>query len=220
LQAQAASSIRQSSQIQGDVSRVSRPSTSLTGPVEEKTAAEIEYDNMLTGITTDMSNGDYESAVIKWLQTKREQEFFTTYFVKFTPDFLRELTPLLLLSLGATVSVKLDDELMNQRIAWMEAILASFQTHVSNGTIDDQVRELIPKIMGIYTQRVEHLFMRISQIAAKDPALKRLSQIVTNASRVLDTAFPNNNNNNNNYNEGLPAELAYPPNPSGSHYAM
>jgi len=148
--------------------------------------------------------------VIKWLQTRREQEFFTTYFAKFSPDFVRELTPLLLLSLGATVSVQLDDELMNQRITWMEAILAAFQTHVSNGTIDDQVRELIPKIMGIYTQRVEHLFMRISQIAAKDPALKRLSQIVSNANRILETARPYD------YNEELPAELAYPPQAPGS----
>ncbi|KUJ09150.1 uncharacterized protein LY89DRAFT_741446 [Mollisia scopiformis] len=210
LKAQSVSDRRQGSQTQAEASRVSRTSTSLTGPIDEKTPAEIEYENMLAGITTDMSTGDYESAVIKWLQTKREQEFFAAYFSKFSPDFVRELTPLLLLSLGATISIKLDDQLMNERIAWMETLLSAFQTHVSNGTIDDQVRELIPKIMGIYTQRVEHLFMRISQIAAKDPALKRLSQIVTSANRILETARPYD------YNEELPAELAYPPHASGS----
>lgn len=52
--------------------------------------------------------------------------------------------------------------------------------------------------------------MRISQIAAKDPALKRLSLIVTNANRILETARPYD------YNEELPAELAYPPKGSGS----
>ena len=41
--------------------------------------------------------------------------------------------------------------------------------------------------MGIYIQRLEHLFMRISQTNASDPVLKRLSMMVTNANRILDT---------------------------------
>jgi len=53
---------------------------------------------------------------------------------------------------------------------------------------DDQVRELIPKIMGIYVQRLEHLFMRISQVAGHDPLLKRLSLMVAAANRILDTS--------------------------------
>jgi hypothetical protein len=214
LKLQAAMSSRQGSgsQNQGEVSRVSRPSTSFTGPVEERTEAEIEYDAMLANITADMSTGNYESAVIKWLQTKREQEFFVNYFMKFNPDFTRELSPLLILSLGATISVALDDPHLNTRVVWLETILSIFQDHVNNGVIDDQVRNLLPKIMGIYTSRIEHLFMRISQIAAKDPILKRLSLIVTNANRILDTARPYDNN------EELPAELAYPPEqiPGGS----
>jgi hypothetical protein len=41
--------------------------------------------------------------------------------------------------------------------------------------------------MGIYIQRIEHLFMRISQIAAHDPNLKRLSMMVSIANRILDS---------------------------------
>lgn len=44
--------------------------------------------------------------------------------------------------------------------------------------------------MGIYVTRLEHLFMRISQVAAQDPLLKRLSQLVVAANRVLETAVP------------------------------
>jgi hypothetical protein len=40
--------------------------------------------------------------------------------------------------------------------------------------------------MGIYIQRIEHLFMRISQISANDPVLKRLSLMVSTANRILD----------------------------------
>lgn len=54
--------------------------------------------------------------------------------------------------------------------------------------------------------------MRVSQISAKDPVLKRLSGIVTSANRILETARPYD------YNEELPAELSYPPQqiPGGS----
>lgn len=214
LKLQAAMSSRHGSgsQNQGEMSRVSRPSTSLTGPIEEKTPAEIEYDGMLADITADMSSGNYEAAVIKWLQTRREQEFFTNYFMKFNPDFLRHLTPLLVLSLGATISVALDDSQLNERVTWLEAILEIFQDHVNNGNIEDSTRNILPKIIGIYISRIEHLFMRVSQISAKDPILKRLSQIVTNANRILETARPYD------HNEELPAELAYPPQqiPGGS----
>ena len=41
--------------------------------------------------------------------------------------------------------------------------------------------------MGIYIQRIEHLFMRISQISAQDPILKRLSMMVGAANRILET---------------------------------
>jgi len=41
--------------------------------------------------------------------------------------------------------------------------------------------------MGIYIQRIEHLFMRISQIAGHDPNLKRLSVMVSIANRILDS---------------------------------
>lgn len=166
----------------------SRSSTALTAPVE-KSAADIEYEAMMDSIVSTMDRGDYENAIIQWLQTRREQEFFQHYFSKFNPHFIRDLSPLLLLSLGATISLDFEDEnLLDQRIAWMETILASFQLHVSAGNIDDQVRELIPKIMGIYVQRLEHLFMRVSQRAANDPLLKRLSVLVTAANRILETS--------------------------------
>jgi hypothetical protein len=41
--------------------------------------------------------------------------------------------------------------------------------------------------MAIYIQRIEHLFMRISQISAHDPVLKRLSLMVSTANRILES---------------------------------
>lgn len=139
MQQQAATDRREAAarQSEGHGSRPSesRPSTSLTGPVEERSAADIEYETMLNSITETMDDGDYENAIIKWLQTRREQEFFRNYFSKFNPNFVRGLTPLLLLSLGATISMEFEDDLLQQRVAWMEAIVASFQLHINAGPL-------------------------------------------------------------------------------------
>lgn len=169
----------------------SRPSTALTGSVE-RIRVDEEYDSMLKRISISMNAGQYENAVIQWLQTRREQEFFVNYFSKYSPEFIRELSPLLLLSLGATITVAFEGDFNNdliiQRIAWLETILAAFQVNITAGSIDDQVRELSPKIMGIYRQRLEHLYMRISQISSHKPILKRISILVTAANRIIDTA--------------------------------
>jgi len=84
--------------------------------------------------------------------------------------------------LGATISIELNDAYLGQRITWLETVLTSF--HEQSDNLEDQVRELIPKIMGIYIQRLEHLFMRISNVSAHDPTLKRLSAMVSLANRI------------------------------------
>jgi len=181
-------------------SNTGKSSTALV-PVVQKTPEEIEYDEMLASIERAMNAGQYEHAVIQWLQTRREQEFFANYFSKFNPDFIRNLTPLLLLSLGATLSLELTDDFLMQRISWLETVLLAFQEQSAAGNLvsdsipqmlgpaltnsqEDQVCEILPKIMGIYAQRLEHLFMRISNLSAHDPTLKRLHTMVAVANRI------------------------------------
>lgn len=48
------------------------------------------------------------------------------------------------------------------------------------------MRDLIPKIMGIYIQRLEHTFMRVSNVDVGNPCLKRLSLLVAAANRTLE----------------------------------
>ncbi|KAK0127821.1 hypothetical protein ONS96_007324 [Cadophora gregata f. sp. sojae] len=166
---------------------ISSPSTAM-GAVTEKTQLEKAYDIMLEKIEAAMSVGQYEIAVIQWLQTQQEQKFFTRYFSRFNPDFVQDLSPLLLLSLGATISMQLDDELLPLRITWLETVVTAFQDLVSSGTLDNQVLDLIPKIMGIYVSRIEHSFMAISQRMGTDPILKRLSGVVLLTNRVMETS--------------------------------
>ncbi|CAL3966905.1 unnamed protein product [Diplocarpon coronariae] len=166
---------------------IARPPTAQTGQTIEKTATELEYDATVNSLTKAMQEGQYENAVVQWLQTRQEQLYFRSLFVNYDPVFLQSLSPLLLLSLGATISLDFTGDLLPQRISWMEVLVDSFQLHVNAGTVEPQVRDLIPKIMGIFVQRIEHLFMRISQVAAHDPILKRLSLLVVSSNRILET---------------------------------
>jgi hypothetical protein len=94
----------------------------------------------------------------------------------------------MLLSVGATITAELDGNLLMERLVWLETVVTAFQSSLS--TLDEQVREVTPKIMGIYIQRLEHLFMRISNVSAQDPILKRLSLLVSTANRIVDTVRP------------------------------
>jgi hypothetical protein len=136
MQQQAVIDRRQASVRQGEShaprNSISRPSTALA---PEKTPEELEYEDMFNSISKAMAQGEYENAVIQWLQTQREQEFFKKYFCQYNPDFIRDLSPLLLLSLGATVSMDFEDELIHQRIAWMETIIAAFLGHYNANTL-------------------------------------------------------------------------------------
>ncbi|KAH9217251.1 hypothetical protein DL95DRAFT_459467 [Leptodontidium sp. 2 PMI_412] len=169
---------------------ISSPSAAQ-GPTDEEARLEKEYNIMLVKIKAAMGAGQYEFAVIQWLQTQQEQKFFRRYFIQFNPDFVQDLSPLLLLSLGATISMELGDELLSQRLVWLETVILTFQALVSSGTLDEQVLELIPKIMGIYVSRIEHLFMHISQSTGTDPILKRLSGVVALTNRVMETSGHN-----------------------------
>ena len=111
-------------------------SSALAAPVEEKTQEQLMFEE----ISTAMREHNYETAVIRWLQTGLHQELYESYFSKFNPEFVRELNPLLLLSIGSTVSGALDDKLMMTRMVWLETILSVLQVHVTTGDLVSKLR--------------------------------------------------------------------------------
>lgn len=178
-------------------------SSALAGPVEEKTPQQLQYEAMLEGVGEAMRDGAYETAIIRWLQSGLHQEFFENYFYKFNPAFVRELNPLLILSIGSAISAGMESQKVLERLAWLETILAVLQAHVNAQDIvstnshiirsyiltliqQEEVREHVPKIVAHYVTRLEHLFMVISNGNAQDPVLKRISLLVTACNRILE----------------------------------
>ena len=113
----------------------SRSQQGSTALVPTKTAEELEFESMLLRVDESMKAGEYEHAVIQWLQTGREQEFFEKYFSKLRPDFITRLSALLLLSLGATISAEMAGDLMDLKITWLEIVLNTFQSHIDARTL-------------------------------------------------------------------------------------
>ena len=80
-----------------------------------------------------------EEAVIRWLQSGNNAEIFNRYWSKLSPVYLRDLPPLVLLSVATTVSQQLEDEDLNRvraKVAWLEvsihSLVASFPTYVGH----------------------------------------------------------------------------------------
>jgi WD40 repeat protein len=150
LQKQAAGDRRHVS-LQTEESSASVEIRSKNAP-SEKSPEEVEYMEMLASIQEAMSEGNYENAVIQWLQTRREQEFFARFFSQYNPTFVQNLSPLLLLSLGATISIQLEDQYLIQRITWMETILAAFQGRLNAGELVSSTTK-VNILCGTYTNQ-------------------------------------------------------------------
>jgi hypothetical protein len=51
---------------------------------------------------------------------------------------------------------------------------------------DEATRAVTPKIMGLFVDRMENIFMRISTNASTEPVLKNLSQMINISRRILE----------------------------------
>ena len=51
---------------------------------------------------------------------------------------------------------------------------------------EDEVRQITPKIIGTIVSNLEHLFMRVTQVSAQDPLLKKLSTLIAIGNRIVD----------------------------------
>ncbi|TPX11672.1 uncharacterized protein E0L32_007651 [Thyridium curvatum] len=165
--------------------------------------AAVDIDNM-------MKSEDYDGAMMRWLQSSgKEQELFRRVLVKYNPElFVQYLQPLVLLTVGTTVSNDLQGDLLHQRLAWTEMILITFLQTLPRlvsspsprsemtrfGVLiispiqDEQVRELTPKILSHIKARLEQVFIEISTISANDPVLKNIAQMASLINRIVDGA--------------------------------
>lgn len=145
---------------------------------------EAELGRQINLINQSVRERRMEEAVIRWLQSGHEDEIFSRYWSNLSPVYLRDLPPLVLLSVAATVSQHLETALARQKTAWLEMSVHCLLNSVP--TFDQQVREVTPNIMKLVVSRSETMLMRVSAKDGLDPLLKNLSQLISTAKRILD----------------------------------
>ena len=95
----------------------------------------MELNNLLDTIDGLMRSGNYSDAMLRWLQSgDRTEEIFQQVLSNYNPMFAQDLPPLVLLSVGATVSRELSRGApkLTKKISLLEIILYSFNQHIGN----------------------------------------------------------------------------------------
>ncbi|KAI0403474.1 hypothetical protein F4802DRAFT_290903 [Xylaria palmicola] len=151
------------------------------------TPKDTELQHLITNVASLMERGEYETGLIRWIQLPRQHDIFDEYIVKFDPQIVRDMPALVSLSVASVLAEQLDGPHLRERLNWVEAVLNSLYSSLPHIT-DPAVRDVIPKIMGTFIERVEKLFMRVSGRAPTDPMLQHLSNMTHMAQRIQNFA--------------------------------
>lgn len=94
-----------------------------------------------------MANGSYDEAMMRFLQAQdKEEDIFSQVIVKYDPNFVTQLQPLLLLSVGATVSAKLDSRRnVAEKLALTEMVIYRFN-------------QMLPSLVSLFVRTSDTLF--------------------------------------------------------------
>ncbi|WPH04026.1 Hypothetical protein R9X50_00691000 [Acrodontium crateriforme] len=149
----------------GDVTDAAASSTKTTSI--EKPAPE---DYEVTRITEMLVAGEYEEATIQWLQSARQGELFDLLFVRVNPEYLRQVTPLVALSVSAAITASFDTN-TDQRLDWLSNVLSQINIK------DQDIMDVAPKIMDVLGQRLQGAYMQISEANPNDIALRKISAL-------------------------------------------
>ncbi|CAK7208712.1 hypothetical protein SBRCBS47491_000184 [Sporothrix bragantina] len=136
-----------------------------------------------------IQSGKYDDAMMRWLQSNgKEEPLFRRVLVNHSPDMIRNLQPLVLLSVGTTVSQELDDQLVVQKLAWVEMVLLSLY-QVAN-QLDDQTREITPNVLMHIRARLEQTQMRIAKVSHDDSNYKSIARMISIINRLVEATKP------------------------------
>ena len=145
-----------------------------------------EEDEEIRQITQLLHDGYYEGGTIKvhfthkcfplppffltptspqWLQSERQSALFNRLFYRVNPPYLTRLSsPLVALSCAAAVSQDFSTHIP-ERLNWLDAALNAmdFYQDQTRAAFDADVREVTPNIMNVLIERLQELYVRLSQ---------------------------------------------------------
>ncbi|KAL9022114.1 MAG: hypothetical protein Q9185_000732 [Variospora sp. 1 TL-2023] len=128
----------------------------------------------LESVSSLTAAGRFEEATIQWLQSEFQTYIFDNYLAGLNPGYLRELSSLLNLSVGAAVTLTLDTKLA-ERLTWLGIVFSTIRPG------DPGLHDYGPRIMDVLRERLESGFMHISTTNADEPALRQIPPLARQA---------------------------------------
>lgn len=97
-------------------------------PIAKENRQGVDIIEICQRVHNHMNAGNYDDAVMTWIQESKDEEgVFTQVLAKYDPSFIRNLNPLLLLTVAATVTSNLDNpHLLHTKLSWTEVVLVQF----------------------------------------------------------------------------------------------
>jgi hypothetical protein len=95
---------------------------------------DVDLEHRIGPIDASIKSGKVEEAMIRWMQSGREQDVFEKYLYKYNPQILRGLPQLVLLSVAATITAELEGSLTREKVTWLETVI-----HLLHATLGQMV---------------------------------------------------------------------------------
>merc|ERR1712070_700377 len=138
--------------------------------VDEMDPQKVAEEQEVSRITQMLMDGSYEEATINWLQSANQATLFDRLFVRVNPAYLRQVSPLVALSVSAAITASFQTN-VDARLEWLAEVLS--QMNIS----DPDIRDVAPKIMDVISSRLQGAYMEMSESNPSDPRLRRLSAL-------------------------------------------
>lgn len=160
------------------VPSASRGMRSVNRPLAEgNPPADEQLERSARLVRQHLQSGEVETAVVVWLQSEREEEIFRDIFSRLPDlDFIKQLGPLVLLSVGALITKDLSGIESVKKLDWIEKIFQCFP--VQPGCLillDDRIREVLPGTVAAIESRLETYSNRVNaETRGKSPLMPKI----------------------------------------------
>ncbi|KAG8526286.1 uncharacterized protein KY384_000279 [Bacidia gigantensis] len=133
-------------------------------------------------VASAMQKGNYEEATIMWLQSSQQTALFDQTFVSYNAGYLRRISPLVVLSVGAAVTSSFTTSL-KERLAWVDVVLSCLDPH------QPEIQQVLRKVLDVISQRLQTAYIEIAEEQPNNTSLRLIAKL-TRQSRELMNLTP------------------------------
>ncbi|KAF3921479.1 hypothetical protein ABW21_db0207149 [Orbilia brochopaga] len=150
--------------------------------MQQQLLSEVEL--MADEIEQTIRRGEFETAMLTWLQSKELQDYyFENAVVKYNPyELIPKVSQVVVLTVAASVTGNLDSY-TDERLTWLEACLTDFHT-----IREENTQTMLPRITAVLVSRLQQFYMAVAEENPGAGILKRIAHLSKVTSRLMHNA--------------------------------